>query len=469
LHFAICILQWFGASCALAEEPGWDYAPYRIQAIVALDLPGSLAEQVNRELPTYLQHRVDAALSRAWSFNVQLAADELRQRLLAEISDFTDDLPVEIPTHDNDKLLLVTVRWRPEGIQLVAREYDQYVKRWAMPTERQSRQPQRIPEQVFSLLWHSVAPLAQFELDPNNMDRVLLRPRGSALARDKIDPPWTTTGEVFQPFLRRTTRGGELVKDGIQQVPWTCVEVDKQEADKTTARIHSGTRRPFGTRRQGRVEQVAIAIRSKPADTLLRLHSRTQPDKPLIGYEVLFKATAQPDEKPTPIGLTDRDGKLAISPGKSRVRTLYIKHGAQMLARLPIIPGAQRQVDVPLPDDDPRLAAEATLAALREDLIDVVARRNILMARARQKIEDGKFDDAQKIVTLIDALPGRSQFNLAVTTAARRHRSEDPMIQRRIDRLFEGTQTVLSQYLDVGPINDLHDELREARRKLGKL
>jgi hypothetical protein len=334
-----------------------------------------------------------------------------------------------------------------------------------MPIGRETRQDVVLPEQIFALLWQAVTPLARFEVDPHDEQRVLLKPRAAALASRSSDEPWTRPGEVFIPMQRRTTRSGEVAQDGIQIVPWTYLEVVEQDTDQAVARIHSGIRRPFGARRQGRVEQIAIAVRNDPVETILRLQSRTAPDKPLVGYEVLAHASAQGQEALEPIGSTDRQGKLAIPPGALPVRMLHIKHGGHLLARLPIVPGAERQIEVPLPDDDARLAAEVQLAALREDLIDVVARRNILMARARQKIKDRNFPAAQKLMTAIDALPGRSQFNLTLTTAARRLRSDDPQTQRRIDQLFEGTQTVLTQYLDVRPINELHDELREAQRK----
>jgi hypothetical protein len=97
----------------------------------------------------------------------------------------------------------------------------------------------------------------------------------------------------------------------------------------------------------------------------------------------------------------------------------------------------------------------------------VVARRNILMARVRQKIKDKDFETAQKLLDEINDLPGRSQFNLELTTAARRMRSNDPQIQRRIDQLFEGTQAALTQYLDVAPVSQLSNELREARQGKG--
>jgi hypothetical protein len=135
------------------------------------------------------------------------------------------------------------------------------------------------------------------------------------------------------------------------------------------------------------------------------------------------------------------------------------------LAKLPVVPGAEPEIVVPLPDDDMRLEAEARLAAMREELVDVVARRNILMARARQKIEDKDFEAAQELMRSVDQLPGRSQFNLTLTTASRLLRSDDPQIQRRIDQLFEATETVLSQYLDARAISELHEELRAAQRK----
>src|ERR1041385_4612158 len=102
---------------------------------------------------------------------------------------------------------------------------------------------------------------------------------------------------------------------------------------------------------------------------------------------------------------------------------------------VPVRAGAQNRIDIPLPDDDARLAAEASLAAVREDLVDVVARRNILMSRARQKIEKKDFAAAQELLRALDDLPGRPQFNLTLTNAARSLRSNDPQMQKRIDKL----------------------------------
>jgi hypothetical protein len=246
----------------------------------------------------------------------------------------------------------------------------------------------------------------------------------------------------------------------------SAVEDETRRQFSIIARVHSANRRPFGVRRQGNVEQLAVALRAAPGLTILRLHSRTNPQKPLVGYEVFAQNPADPSL--LLLGTTDGGGRLSVGPGPARIRTLYLKNGGQLLARLPVVPGAQPQLDVPLPDDDPRLTAEARLAALREELIDVVARRNILMARTRQRIRQRDFKAAQKLLADADQLPGRPQFNLTLTTAARTLRSDDPQIQRRIDQLVEATQTVMNQFLDLRPINELHDELRAAQNAAEK-
>jgi hypothetical protein len=448
-------------SAPAADDRGWEFQPYRIRAVLAIDAPGGVSQQLAEELPRYLMRRADAAIGLLWSFEIELAQGELRHRLFSDVAASGIEPPDDLPS-DRDKLLLLAVRGTPAGFILTAREFDSYVQRWGMPIRSECRQEQALPEQLFALAWHTVAPLAQLELDPDDEQGVRLLPRGAALVRPNSGTPLIKPGDLFLPVLRRTSRSGEVMEGGIQVLPWTYVEVAANNGESIFGQIHSGNRRPFGVRRQGRVEQVALGLRAEPADTVLRLHSRTVPDKPLVGYEIFAQKPSQ--EGVERLGTTDRAGTLAVPPGESRVRMLYLKNGGQVLARLPIVPGTEREISVPLPDDDPRLAAEAKLAALREELIDVVARRNIFMARARQKIKSSEFDAAQKLLADADQLPGRSQFNLTLTTAARTLRSDDPQIQRRIDQLVEVTQTVMSQYLDVRPINELSDELRDARK-----
>ena len=113
---------------SIAADGGWDYEPYRIHAVLAIDAPGGLATQLANDLPAYLQCRVDAALFPTWIFDVQLAGAADRADVFTNLDSGSDAKPKGLPA-DKDKLLLLGVRWTPTGFELAAREYDQYVER----------------------------------------------------------------------------------------------------------------------------------------------------------------------------------------------------------------------------------------------------------------------------------------------------------------------------------------------------
>jgi hypothetical protein len=458
---AIALLCCYPAAGAAAQEPIWDDAPTTIQAILALDIPGGSLQKLAETLPAYLAQRAVAAVGPAWNLDAKVATGALRQQVLKQLASPGDKPPDAFPT-DGDKLLLLAVRRTADGYELTGREYDRLVERWGMPVTRECRQQQALAEQLFALVWQVVAPVTQLEIDAKDPQRVVLRPRGGMFPLAGDGMQWAKPGDVFLPVLRRTTRGGQLMKDGIQAVPWTFIEVTEVDGSKIVGRIHSGSRRPFGGRRRGRVEEVAIALRADPANTVLKLRSRVKAEKPLVGYEVFAKNTD--DESTTPIGASDVAGRIEVPPGRTRLQLLYLKNGGELLARLPVVPGAELLIEAPLPDDDARLEAEAQLAAMREDLIDVVVRRNILMARTKQKIEKKDWEQARELLRVLDELPGRAQFDLELSKQARLVRSDDPQIQKRIDRLVEGMQAVLGKFLDNRPVSQLHDELRAAQR-----
>lgn len=434
-----------------------------MRAIIVLDVPGGLDEQLRQSLPEYLQHRADATLAPLWQFDTSIATPAEVPIVRSCLSPESNIKPTDL-AKDHDKLLLLAVRRSNAGFGLTAREFDAYVQLWGSPITRVCPQLSSLPEQLFALAQRASAPLAQFEVDPSQ--KISLTFRGSALPHSAGAPAPAKPGDVFLPILRRTSRDGQLIESGISRVPWTFIETlaapdDKQAAPTFT--VQSGSRHPFPARKLARTEQLALAIRSDPAPTILHLVSRKDDAKPLAGFEV-FTANA-PKQAPLYVGTSDAGGNVTIPPRSSSIEMLLVKHGGQLLAKLPIAPGAEPLVKVPLPDDDARLAAEERLGAMRENLIDIVARRNILAARVRQKIDKKDLKGAEDLLRSLDELPNKAQFNLTLTTSARLIRSDDPRIQRRIDQMFQAAQTLATQFLDSKPINQLHDELREAQQK----
>ena len=142
---------------------------------------------------------------------------------------------------------------------------------------------------------------------------------------------------------------------------------------------------------------------------------------------------------------------------------LFVKSGGVLLARLPIVPGAEEHVDVPLPDDDVRLRAAARLAAFREDMVDLVARRNIFMARVRQEIEEKNFDQARQLLESLDELPGRTQFNQTLEREAQLHRTTTCRCSGGSTNYLPRRERRSASFSIPRPISELHEELREAQ------
>ena len=202
-------------------------------------------------------------------------------------------------------------------------------------------------------------------------------------------------------------------------------------------------------------------MRNDPGDTVLELHSRSDKQKPLVGYEAFAQDV---DKKPMrPLGESDARGDVTVTPGKSAVQMVYIKSGDLTISALPVVPGAEPRVDVPLPDDDMRLRAAARLAALREDVVDLVARRTILMARVRQQINEEHLDVAADLLQSLDDLPGPTDVSRDLDRQSHQLRTSDVQVQRRIDQLFAETRKALGKFLDPQEIATLHEELRQAQ------
>ncbi|MCC7476355.1 MAG: hypothetical protein IT425_13250 [Pirellulales bacterium] len=461
LTIVLAVALGWGTS-SRGEHGGWEFQPYRIQAVLLLDLPGGVGERARTQLVEYLCRRVDATLAPAWAFELKLAESRDRAAVRRYLGSTE---PTEKPAamvDQHDKLLLLAVRATATGFELRAREYDAYLDRWGRPLARECRQGSALAEQLFSLTWQTFSPVARLEVDSKDPKQVKLLPRGSALPNGLEPAVWARPGDVFAPVLRRTLRNGQVAPNGITQIPWTYLEAVAEKDKPLAFRVMSGNRQPLAGRKQGRIEQLAIALRADPAATTLYFHSRRNKEKPLVGYEVLEQRLA--GETAPRVGISDPAGEVAVMPGGSRVEMLLVKHGGQLLARVPVVPGAQRRIEVPLPDDDARLTAESKLAAVREDLIDLVARRNILIARTKQKIEKKDYAAAQQLLRKLDDLPGWSQFDSGLASSSRLIRSDDPQVQRRIEKLFKATQALGAKYLDMTPINDLHNELRGAQR-----
>jgi hypothetical protein len=100
---------------------------------------------------------------------------------------------------------------------------------------------------------------------------------------------------------------------------------------------------------------------------------------------------------------------------------------------------------------------------VREELIDLVARRAIMMGRIKSMLKKGRVDDAKELMAELDAMPSPSVFGRTIDNAARRiPRSDDPSVQKRVDLLFSSTREILGKFLSTRDVTDLQDQVNAA-------
>lgn len=458
----LLILHW-AMPCNAADERQWEFSNYRIQIHLAVDTTARPQPNLKKQITEHLQHRIQATLYPLWSVNFSPSTGPLEHTLLHQLDDLPEQETIK-PSIGFDKQMFLTITATAEGYLVACREQDLTTNMWSPVLHRQTRQPRVLSQHCFDLLRKTFAPLAKIRKDIDDESHVSLYFKGSSLPRHSSEPLFAQPGTVYQPLKIRKSRHKAAKLDAISKVPWTYLTLESMQDDIGRCQVHSGIRKPFGVRRRGSVENLAIALPQSSQSTRVRFYARHDKSQGLVGYEV-FQRDAD-GQASRPIGLTDAHGVVEVQHSNVSVTTLFLRSDGQLLAKVPVASGVLSKVEVPIADDNARLKAQATLTSLREKLIDLVARRNILIARIRDQAANNHFDEAHKLLGKLDALPGRAYFAQLLSTAERnqRNRSTEPRVQVRIEKMFANTRKLLGSFLSAKQISDLRRELNAAQQ-----
>ncbi len=487
-------LGWLVASIVLvvswvpsrsSGQSGFELEPYRIRALVAFaPIPELNAHRIDF-VHSELMVRTTSRLGAPWELEIEPASADLRSKLLGRIEIITlaDVMAAVEDFSDLDKVILIGVSGSSTGYRVTARELDRVSSLWGVSIERMMSQPDHLIETIYHAIVNAFSPISQIGRPEGK--KVDVRLRAGALAIDEKSPVLADQGTVLLPILRRNDRLGKAYQSGLKPVPWTYLLAGKREGSVLYCEIHSGMRNPLGGRSVGRrTLRLALVIRPEPKSSELRLRARIprqtkvskkqvagQPGKMLAGYDIYARTPARltaekPDktEKTEYVGRTDYRGVVMIPPGKQVLRILYVKNGGELLARLPMVPGLNDFEIAEVPDDDKRLEAEGYITGLQEKLVDLVVRRKLLAARVRQRIQSGKFDDAENLLGQFKMIERPAEFSYELQQKQQELASEDSRIQSKITILFEHTQTLLNQFLSDDEEAKLSSELEDARR-----
>ncbi|MBI2823162.1 MAG: hypothetical protein HYX69_00570 [Planctomycetia bacterium] len=442
---------------ARAADALFELTPYRVRALVAVAPDAMLDGASPAELLPALDARAASIVGGYWTFGASEAPTPLAETMLAAFDQITPEEVLQALGEEGcDKAFLVRIASADEEFSVVVREFDVRTQLFGTPVAQMVLHQTRLTDAVFRMILQAFAPLAVVEDLADDKGRVTLRLRAAALPPRDASLVFATPGTIFRPVIRANERTGKPRR--IQAPDWTFLTAESVEGPLVKARMVTGVGNPLSSRRRGRTEQLALAVRPPEGSTMLELRAPGNEGRPLAGYQVYSHPA---DSKETMLlGATDYAGEARIDPGDGGVRVLLIKSGSAVVARLPILPGLVPTMTARVSDDDRRLQAEGFITGFQEQFVDLIARRQVLMARVRARIKAGKKEEAKELFDQLRRLATQQDLSRTLLVERQRLISSDPRARQRIDKLFDDTQAVINRFLDSSQLDQLERELR---------
>ena len=215
---------------------------------------------------------------------------------------------------------------------------------------------------------------------------------------------------------------------------------------------------------RGRVELLALRVIPPRTPTTLYLWSLNEPRIGLSNYQVYCGLPGEKD--PRLLSISDRLGRVVVPPADGLLKLLTVREGTLILAKLPMVPGVEPQLAGEIHNCDPRVEAEGFISGMREELVDVKLRRTIFMLRIHAKLksrDQDRVDQAAAMLEEMQRLPSISQFSQRIAQERSKLISNEPIVQRKIDKLLKDFEDDLEMFFDPRGVELVDKEVREAR------
>lgn len=479
-HFAFkvafLVLAFTGIRSSYAQAKSGDQLPlelrpYRVQLLVAFDAP-QMPRDMREGLLRETQNAAGRSLGGTWQLSVAEAPwlqpatrDGLSRLEIARVCELAErsvedaDVWMVAACGANGSGWTIDLRsWQPEvGVHtglLRAQTYDRF----------------ELPQTLVKLCFDAWRPVGVVDEVDGKTVRIAMQAGGLSVP----DEAYSVTGaaKMFVPVL--ASRKDHRI-ERLQTIPWTYLVAGEIQGPRITCELNSGLRSPIGGKKRGRVETLAIAVKPAHGSTRLELATQVRPSLPLVAHRIELRKSAEiprpedaaaRDERLLKVLLTDRRGRVTIPADSSDVVWLFAYSGQHLLARVPMLPGIAESMRLEVPDDAARLDAESNLHQLQGILVEAVASRNTVAARARAAIKKNEVDKAKAAAAELKELPGE-QFYLnkviairvpAVKAAkSRRDRAGEARINRMCDEMVE----LIKQYLGEDKRQAIFEELKE--------
>jgi hypothetical protein len=350
------------------------------------------------------------------------------------------------------------------GFSLSGREFDATLGLLGPIRRRPAPFVLDAPRSLYLLALDLFSPLA--EIGPPSGGGVVVTVQAAALPTADPGARLVSVGSTFRPHWIFFHPDGSVLR--IRDVPFTYLRVEGLDGAAARCAIVSGLRNPLPRQVAGRYRLVALGVKPRAQPTRLRFV--VDPDKgPAPGY--VLTARSVPDGPPREVGTTDREGRVVLPAGFADELVLLrlLAGDAEPLVEFPALPGEvaeERTIPIvlkPLP-----VALEARLNALGDEIVDLIARRALLEARLKTRVDGNAWDDAKALLDEYRTLPPRSSFEqrlaqLKDEAAHQQAETKTPVLTRTAQAQLADTDALIVRYLDDEAFRAYDDALRQAQ------
>lgn len=458
---------------AIPEELPLELKAYQVQTAVAFDTP-LMGEEGRQELLDELRQTAARCVGSQWFLTVSEAAwlQPASAAGLARLSMATilEHSPPDVGQVDVRQV--ATVRSFGSGWRVAVRSWQPDVAIESEVTSVDCSDRSELALAVLRLSYAAFRPVGLVDNVDGKQATVLLR--AGALATPDNSFALSKATKHFIPVLASRKRDKTI--DRLQTIPWTLLSVSDTDGARLTCDIQSGLRSAIGGKKNGRVETLAIGVKSTFPNSQLELATQAKPSLPLVAHRIELRKTGEipkadesldKDDRLIKVLLTDRRGHVVIPAGSTEdVIWLFAYSGNHLLARVPTLPGSAATMKLEVPDDSARLAAESDLYMLQGELIEAVAARNTIAAAVRIAIKKNDATRANQAALELKKLPDAQVYLDRVTAIripsikiaqTRKDRAGEARIKRMCDEMTE----LIKQYLSEDKRLAVLEELKE--------
>lgn len=424
-----------------------DQQPYRVLVALGVSTEPAGDDRYPHAVVEGLKSRIATRIGPLWSADVELAPwlTPGQESVLATFSEST--LNARFLTSAYDKVFLATLEADAAQIRTSALEWDKSSQTATAMTSRLGYEPRVAVDRLFAELLSHFRPIASIEATAEDGNSAELRLRGGELIPPDAQLRPLAAGMFLRPYYRHLDRKKELRQ--LQTIPWSYLQVTAVDRGRLQAEIKSSFKGVLTASRR-RTELMAIAVKPRFEATSVRIYPRGQKDNPLSGtrVDILNRPPTKEDAVADRLTLyTNRFGEAPVPAVSDHpLQYVYVMSGKNVLATVPFIPGDQPRVELEVPDDSPRLAVEGEVEILEAELIETVARREVLIARALGHARAAEWEPAERLVSELKDLATREalqarleRIRLPAVAAAKaaKNRSAESRINAMCSKLAE--------------------------------